>query len=208
MLRIVTATHHDPFEVLGRHPLGYKVTAEADTLVRAYLPGARNAALIINNQPTPMTRVEGTDFFTWRGLAKNLPTYYQFQWSDRHNVPHTEFDPYCFAPQLGDIDMHLFAEGQHWNIYQHLGAHPRTVEGIDGVLFATWAPNAERISVVGDFNDWDGRAHPMRVRGGSGLWELFIPGVKPGALYKFEIRNRATGAVFLKSDPYGQAFEL
>lgn len=208
MLRVVTATHHDPFEVLGRHPLGDKATADADTLVRAYLPGARSVALLIDNQPASMARVEGTDFFLWRGLAKNLPTHYQFQWFDRHNLPHTEFDPYCFAPQLGEIDMHLFAEGQHWNIHEHLGAHPRTVEGIDGVVFATWAPNAERISVVGDFNDWDGRAHPMRVRGGSGLWELFIPGVKAGAIYKFEIRNRASGAVFLKSDPYGQAFEL
>lgn len=208
MLRVVTATHHDPFEVLGRHPLGDKATADADTLVRAYLPGARSVALLIDNQPASMARVEGTDFFLWRGLAKNLPTHYQFQWFDRHNLPHTEFDPYCFAPQLGEIDMHLFAEGQHWNIHEHLGAHPRTVEGIDGVVFATWAPNAERISVVGDFNDWDGRAHPMRVRGGSGLWELFIPGVQAGAIYKFEIRNRASGAVFLKSDPYGQAFEL
>jgi 1,4-alpha-glucan branching enzyme len=208
MLRIVTATHHDPFEVLGKHPLEDKATPEADTLVRAYLPGARSAALVINSQSIPMTRVEGTDFFLWQGLAKHLPTHYQFHWFDRHNLPHTEFDPYCFAPQLGDVDMHLFAEGQHWNIYQHLGAHPRTVEGIDGVLFATWAPNAERISIVGDFNDWDGRAHPLRVRGGSGLWELFIPGVKPESIYKFEIRNRASGAVFLKSDPYGQAFEL
>lgn len=208
MLRIVTATHHDPFEVLGRHPLGAKATPTSDTLVRVYLPGARSAALLIGEQSFALIRIEGTDFFEWHGLGKNLPKHYLVQWYDRHNTPHTEFDPYTFAPQLGDIDMHLFAEGQHWNIYQHLGAHPRTVDGIDGVLFATWAPNAERISVVGDFNDWDGRHHPLRVRGSSGLWEVFIPGVKINALYKFEIRNRATGAVFLKSDPYGQAFEM
>lgn len=208
MLRIITATHHDPFEVLGRHPLGAGATALADTLVRVYLPGARSAAVLVNELQHALTRIEGTDFFEWHCLAKNLPMHYQVQWFDRHNQMHTEFDPYSFAPQLGEIDMHLFAEGQHWNIYQLLGAHPRTVDGIEGVLFATWAPNAERISVVGDFNDWDGRHHPLRVRGGSGLWEVFIPGIKPGALYKFEIRNRATGAVFLKSDPYGQAFEL
>lgn len=208
MLRIVTATHHDPFEVLGRHPLGANSTAAADTFVRVYLPGARTATLVINEQHHALKRIEGTDFFEWYGLAKILPEHYLVQWYDRHNTMHIEFDPYSFAPQLGDIDMHLFAEGQHWNIYQHLGAHPRTVDGIEGVLFATWAPNAERISVVGDFNDWDGRHHPLRVRGGSGLWEVFIPGIKAGALYKFEIRNRATGAVFLKSDPYGQAFEL
>lgn len=208
MLRIVTATHHDPFEVLGRHPLLSAASSSADTLVRLYLPGARSASLLIDQQLHGLNRIEGTDFFEWYGLAAKLPKHYQVQWFDRHNVMHTEFDPYCFAPLLGDIDMHLFAEGQHWNIYQHLGAHLRTVDGVEGVLFATWAPNAERISVVGDFNDWDGRQHPMRVRGGSGLWEVFIPGVKPGALYKFEVRNRATGAVFLKSDPYGQAFEL
>ncbi|WP_049629708.1 1,4-alpha-glucan branching protein GlgB [Cellvibrio sp. pealriver] len=208
MLRIVTATHHDPFEVLGRHPLGAAATAAADTRIRVFLPGARTAALVINQQLHALKRIEGTDFFEWQGLAKILPTHYQVQWFDRHNQMHTEFDPYCFAPQLGDVDMHLFAEGQHWNIYQHLGAHPRVVDGIEGVLFATWAPNAERISVVGDFNDWDGRQHCLRVRGGSGLWEIFIPGLTAGALYKFEIRNRATGAVFLKSDPYGQAFEM
>lgn len=208
MLRIITATHHDPFEVLGRHPLLNATFAAADTVIRVYLPGARNASLIINQQLHALKRIEGTDFFEWYGLAASLSRYYQVQWVDRHNLAHTEYDPYCFAPLLGDIDMHLFAEGQHWSVYQHLGAHVRTVDGIDGILFATWAPNAERISVVGDFNDWDGRQHPMRVRGGSGLWEIFIPGVKSGTLYKFEVRNRATGAVFLKSDPYGQAFEL
>lgn len=208
MLRIVTATHHDPFEVLGRHSLGSAATTAADIVIRVFLPGARSAALLIKDQAHPFTRVEGTDFFTWHGLSGQVANHYQVQWYDRHNQLHTEVDPYCFAPQLGEIDMHLFAEGQHWNIYQYLGAHPRRVDGIDGVLFATWAPNAERISVTGDFNDWDGRTHPMRVRGGSGLWEVFIPGVKPGAIYKFEIRNRASGAVFLKSDPYGQAFEM
>lgn len=208
MLRIVTATHHDPFEVLGRHSLPADDSRTADTLIRVFLPGARNAALIVDGRPEPFGRIEGTDFFEFFGEGSRLPTHYQVQWVDRHNLMHTEYDPYCFAPLLGDMDMHLFAEGQHWNIYQHLGAHARTVGGVEGVLFATWAPNAERISVVGDFNDWDGRQHPLRVRGASGIWEIFIPGVKPGSLYKFEIRNRATGAVFLKSDPYGQAFEM
>ena len=208
MLRIVTATHHDPFEVLGRHPVVKGASSSIDTLIRVYLPGARIASLQLKEHLHEMKRVEGTDFFEWYGLATSVPHHYQVQWTDRHNVMHKEYDPYCFAPLLGDVDMHLFAEGQHWNIYQHLGAHFRTIDGIEGVLFATWAPNAERISVVGDFNDWDGRQHPLRVRGGSGLWEVFIPGVKLNALYKFEIRNRTSGAVFLKADPYGQAFEL
>lgn len=207
MLRIMAATHHDPFEVLGRHPLEQPV-AGADTLIRAFLPGASSAELQLTGESTAMTRLEGTDFFLWQGPAKRVPSRYQIQWVDGQGLTHVGYDPYCFAPQLGDMDMHLFAEGQHWNIYNHLGAHQRLIDGIEGVFFATWAPNAERISVVGDFNNWDGRTHPMRVRGASGLWELFIPGVKIDSLYKFEIRSKITGAVFLKSDPYGQAFEM
>jgi len=208
LLRIITATHHDPFEVLGKHPLSSDANAGADGLVRVFLPGARQAALLIDNQPNSMARIEGTDFFIWQGDSKKVKTPYQIEWIDRHNVARKDYDPYCFAPQLGELDMHLFAEGQHWNIYQLLGAHPWVVDGVEGIFFATWAPNAERISIVGDFNDWDGRRHPMRVRGGSGLWELFIPGISAGAIYKFEIRNRDSGAVFLKTDPYGLGFEL
>lgn len=208
LMRIISACHHDPFEVLGKHPLGTAASAASDTLIRLYIPGARIASLLIKDQVHALQRIEGTDFFEWKGLGKLVPGYYQVEWFDRHNNKHVEYDPYAFAPQLGDLDIHLFAEGQHWNIYQHLGAHPHNVDGIDGVLFATWAPSAERVSVVGDFNDWDGRHHPMRVRGGSGLWEVFIPGLSAGVLYKFEVRNRETSAVFLKTDPYGQAFEL
>lgn len=206
LLRIITATHHDPFEVLGKHPLALP-TATADTLIRAFLPGASAVSLRLSNGSKAIERIEGTDFFEWYGLAKEVPGHYQIEWTDRHNQVHIEYDPYSFAPQLGELDMHLFGEGQHWDIYRILGAHPKTVDGIEGVLFATWAPSAERISIVGDFNDWDGRHHPMRVRGGSGLWEVFIPGVKPGTNYKYEIRNRDTHQVFLKADPYGQAFE-
>ncbi len=208
LMRIITATHHDPFEVLGKHSSSQGSAISANCVVRVFLPGARNANLMIKNEALAMTRIEGTDFFEWCGDSKEVKTPYQIRWTDRHNTEHTDFDPYTFAPQLGELDMHLFGEGQHWNVYQLLGAHVRQVDGVDGVFFATWAPNAERISVVGDFNDWDGRRFPMRVRGGSGLWELFIPGVKPGAIYKFEIRNRFSGSVFLKADPYGQAFEM
>jgi 1,4-alpha-glucan branching enzyme len=123
-------------------------------------------------------------------------------------MEHEHWDPYCLPPQLSDYDLHLFAEGRHHHIYRVLGAHPHAVDDIDGVLFSVWAPSAERVSVIGDFNRWDGRAHPMRVRGGTGVWELFIPGLGPEALYKFEIRNRNTGQVLVKSDPYGQHFEL
>ncbi len=110
---------------------------------------------------------------------------------------HTEYDPYTFTAQIADFDLHLFGEGKHWHIYRVLGATLCRVDGITGVLFATWAPNATRVSVVGDFNDWDGRRHPLRSRGGSGVWELFIPGLDAGTLYKFEIRS-AHGALQLE----------
>lgn len=208
LMRIIQATHHDPFAVLGKHPLQNSGNPLVDTCVRVYLPGAHNASLVSGSNEFAMVRIEGTDFFEWFGLEKNLPVKYQINWLDRFNSVHLDYDPYSFAPFLGDLDIHLFNEGQHWNIYQLMGAHEREIDGIKGVTFATWAPNAERISVVGDFNEWDGRRHTMRVRGGSGLWELFIPGLPAGVLYKFEIRNRQTGDVFLKADPYGQAFEM
>src|SRR5213595_482719 len=102
---------------------------------------------------------------------------------------------------MGDVDLHLFSEGQHWKIYENFGAHLRTIGNATGVHFAVWAPNAQRVSVVGDFNDWDGRVNPMRKLLSAGVWELFLPGIKQGIHYKFEIRTQ-TGAVLLKSDPF------
>ena len=108
---------------------------------------------------------------------------------------------------LADIDLHLFGEGRHWHVYRVLGSHRQQVDGVYGVLFAVWAPSAERVSVVGDFNSWDGRVHPMRVRGASGIWELFVPGLAQGELYKYEIRAQ-DGRVFEKADPHAFAGEL
>ena len=110
-------------------------------------------------------------------------------------------DPYQYGPIMGEIDLHLFGEGQHWQIYEKFGAHLREIGRARGVYFAVWAPNAQRVSVVGDFNNWDGRVNPMRKLLGSGVWELFLPGLKAGAHYKFEIRTH-TGALLLKSDPF------
>jgi 1,4-alpha-glucan branching enzyme len=110
-------------------------------------------------------------------------------------------DPYRFAALLGELDLHLIAEGSHFELFRKLGAHPVVADGVAGVNFAVWAPNAARVSVVGSFNDWDGRRHPMRCHYGSGVWEIFLPGVERGALYKFEIKPRGDGAPFLKADP-------
>jgi 1,4-alpha-glucan branching enzyme len=199
--RIVQARHHDPFAVLGRHP------GEGGDVFRALLPQAESVR--IGEKGPEMARIPGTDLFECVvESGSKIPRHPRLFWQDKTGRQGSHIDPYTFPPQLGDLDLHLFGEGKHWHIYRVLGAHSHTVDGITGTLFATWAPNAERVSVVGDFNAWDGRAHSMRVRGGSGVWELFIPELAAGTVYKFEIRNRQQGTVILKTDPYGQRFEL
>jgi 1,4-alpha-glucan branching enzyme len=198
--RIIDARHHDPFAVLGRHPQDKKI------VVRAHLPYAEEVHIAEGN--LPLQRIPHTDLFEWQGKPEQVPERYRLIWRDADHHEHIAHDPYCFPPQVPDFDLYLFGEGKHWHAYRFLGAHPHQADGVAGVLFAVWAPSAERVSVVGGFNRWDGRVHPMRVRGGSGVWELFIPNLSPGDLYKFEIRNRHSGAILLKSDPYGQQFEL
>ena len=155
----------------------------------------------------PMQRLAGSDIFEWHGAPDQVSHPYRIAWRDGSGKLHEQYDPYSFGPQLSDFDLHLFAEGRHWHAYRFLGAHVREVDGVSGTRFAVWAPNAERVSVVGDFNRWDGRRHPMRVRGATGVWELFVPGVGAGTIYKFEIRNRPHGTLHLKADPYGRQFE-
>jgi len=198
--RIADARHHDPFTVLGCHRDGKQAS------LCAYAPKTETLEILPGNMP--MERIPHSDFFIWSGDSDKVPLHYQLRRTDSGGYQSSQYDPYCFAPQLSEYDLHLFGEGRHWHIYRVLGAHQHSVDGIQGILFATWAPNAERVSIVGDFNDWDGRRHPMRNRGHSGVWELFIPGLDTGILYKFEIRNRASGAVVTKTDPYGRQFEL
>lgn len=201
LAKIVHASHHDPFSVLGRHPDG-----KGSVVIRTHIPHAKEVSIAEGS--LAMERIPGADIFQWQGSEETVSERYRLIWRDDTQHEHIAHDPYCFPPQqLSDFDLHLFGEGKHWHAYRMLGAHPKVVDGIGGVLFAVWAPNAERVSVVGDFNRWDGRAHPMRVRGGSGVWELFLPNLGPGHLYKFEIRNRDSGDILLKSDPYGQRFE-
>ena len=200
MIRVIEARHHDPFCVLGRHPI------DDGVVVRAFVPYA--AEVVIAETGVPMLRYPGTDLFEWRGPASAVPDHYRLIWRDDGQREHIAHDPYTYLPQLTEFDLHLFHEGKHRRAYEFLGAHEHVVDDVGGVLFAVWAPNAERVSVVGDFNRWDGRTHPMRVRPGSGVWELFVPDIGPGALYKFEIRSRDSHQVMTKSDPYGQRFEV
>ena len=170
------------------------------------MPGAAAVDVLTAGAALHMSRQPDTDLFSISIDSAAQPAYRlrshggDGQWREFE-------DPYHFATLIGDLDLHLFAEGKHQHLYQIMGAHCCDHQGIAGVRFATWAPNATRVSVVGDFNAWHGLAHPMRARGGSGVWELFIPGLQAGINYKFEIRDQH-GVLHLKSDPYGNRFEL
>ena len=198
--RIALASHHEPFSILGN-----QATHQQD-FVLFYSPDTSKLSISENNSAT--FRYANSDFFVYPAPAKEIEEHYLINRIDTQDNVTSCYDPYSFTPQLDDYDLHLFSEGKHQHIYRFLGAHTRTINGIEGILFATWAPNAARVSVIGDFNQWDGRRHPMRSRGGSGVWELFIPSLKNATLYKFEIRNRDSGIIQSKTDPYAQQFEL
>ncbi len=161
--------------------------------------------MLLADGEQPLTLKDKRGLFEWRGKqAPARPIRLRVQ-EDGKTFEIT--DPYTFPPMLGEQELYLFNEGRLLEAYRTLGSHVVNHEGVDGVGFAVWAPSAERVSVVGQFNRWDGRSHMMRVRGGSGVWELFIPGMKPGDLYKYEIRNAGSGEIRVKADPYGQCFE-
>lgn len=195
----ISALLDDPCAVLGMHA----DSAHGGLIVRCLLPRAERVELIgLENGKWygDFTRLDACGYFALelRGHEDRFP--YRLRVSDPQGTREID-DPYAFPPVLSDFDCHLLAEGTHWDAYRRLGAHPRTVNGVRGVSFAVWAPDAQRVSVVGPFNDWDGRVHAMRKRLECGVWELFLPGITEGELYKFEIRSR-DGAIALKADPY------
>jgi 1,4-alpha-glucan branching enzyme len=198
--RVLAARLHEPHAYLGPHRAGPGWT------YRAVLPTARRVFVATDDGWTPMARDGHTDLFTWHGGAKP-PSPCRLRVEGDNGVREF-FDPYSFEPTLTDFELHLFGAGHLLEAYRALGANPLTLDGAAGMRFAVWSPNAERVSLVGEFNQWNGRAHPLQSRGSSGVWEIFVPGMAADTLYKYELRNRATGAVFLKSDPYARAFEL
>jgi 1,4-alpha-glucan branching enzyme len=200
LARLVDGRHDDPHGWLGAHPDG------DGAVVRARWPGARSATLILapgNERPMRAIHDEGI-------VETRLPDLpepgYRIRFEFGEGATHEVVDPYPFWPTLGDVDLHLIGEGRHERLWEIMGARPRVHQGTAGTSFAVWAPAARSVRLVGDWNGWDGRIHPMRAMGASGVWELFVPGVGQGARYKFEILG-VDGRLRLKADPWAFACE-
>jgi 1,4-alpha-glucan branching enzyme len=193
--QLLELRHANPHSLLGAHPTG------ADTFVRVYRPGAYKVEVVANeHRATLRPRIGFPGIFEGRLPSRSVPDYWlEISYPDG-NVFSLK-DPYAFLPTLGEHDLHFVSEGTHRRLWERLGAHPMHHQGVAGTAFVVWAPNAAGVSVVGDFNSWDGRLHPMRSMGASGLWELFVPEVGEGARYKFELHPRDGGPPFLKADP-------
>jgi len=202
--KIITSCHWDPFQVLGYHEINDK--NKVTTVIRTFLPEASEIEVVYDDYSQKMDKIHPDGFFEVV-LYKNKAKDYKFK--IKNSSDHTWFlnDPYKFNSVLTDFDLHLLSEGNHYKSYKKLGAHIIEHEGVKGVLFALWAPNAKRVSVIGNFNHWDGRCNPMRNRGTSGIWELFIPDLQEGEFYKYEIKTY-DDKILKKIDPYAFYAEM
>jgi 1,4-alpha-glucan branching enzyme len=192
----------DPHSLLGAH------AQNGSVVVRAFRPEAESVRVRVEGaEPVELERAHPAGLFEGKLDGAEVPLRYRLEVSYSEGATLVVDDPYAFPPTLGELDLHLASEGHHERIYERLGAHVREIEGVVGTSFAVWAPAARSVSVVGDFNLWDGRLHPMRSLGSSGIWELFVPGLADGDHYKYEIRTQA-GEVRLKTDPLAFATEV
>jgi 1,4-alpha-glucan branching enzyme len=197
--RLLAGEHKEPHRLLGAHPT--MAGGVKGVVVRAYHPDASGVELLLEDTaPVPMERLIGGLFAIFLP-DRSMPLRYRLRFRFDEGAIWERDDPYRFLPTLGEVDLHLFNEGTHRRLWEKLGAHPRVIDGVRGVAFAVWAPNARRVSVVGEFCQWDGRLYPMRILGASGVYELFVPELEPGALYKFELVTRE-GLVRVKTDPF------
>jgi len=206
---IVHGRHEDPFAILGPHLI--RKEQDASLVIRAFLPDVEGVTIVPRSGDLPaqsMTRIHADGLFeaVFPGRCEMFP--YKCRRTKADGCETEIEDPYRFSSTLSDYDLYLLGEGAHYRVYEKLGAHLMTLEGVPGVRFGVWAPNAKRVSVVGDFNGWDGRIHLMRLHPGNGIWEIFIPGLTEGTLYKFEVLPKDETPLALKADPYGFAFEL
>ncbi len=202
--QVINATSSDPFSVIGSNPI--QLNNSDAIAVRVFNPDAKEVYVVRTDTTKKMyqaTRLRQEGFFEAIVEKTNVFFPYKLNVVYHDDTSADLYDPYSFGPVLSDYDLHLISEGTHYKKYEKLGAHVTTINGISGVFFAVWAPNALRVSVIGDFNKWDGRRHQMRLRGSFGIWEIFIPELKEGDIYKFEIRGRYGDYLGIKSDPYG-----
>ena len=201
MIALQQGELHDPFLVLG-----YQTSTDGKPLVREYLPQAEQ---VLFNGETAMSRLHGTDFFELPlSDSHTVGSHYSLKWQEKGSQQWVDVtSPYSFLPQVGELDLHLFSEGRHHHAYQFMGAHQKTIDGVEGCLFTLWAPNIKRVSVVGDFNGWNGLRNQMRATGSSGIWELFIPGLQNGDYYKFELLTQ-NNQLLLKTDPYARQMAM
>ena len=204
--KIIHADHHDPFSVLGAHIV--EVNGNRAVAVRAFLPEAKEVSLIeaATSKDFKMIKIMEDGFYEVFLPDHSEVFPYKFKKTNYDNTIEIFNDPYSFLPTLTDYDLYLFNSGDHHRIYNRLGSHTIEENGIRGVQFAVWAPNARSVSVVGSFNNWDRRRHAMRVLGGSGVWEIFIPGLNEGELYKFQIKTKSGNSID-KADPYATEME-
>jgi 1,4-alpha-glucan branching enzyme len=196
---VVAAEHGDPFSFLGLHrtPEGMVVRTMQPRAVKVEVIDATTNTVV---GELPRLRAEGF----YAGLVRrDEPFAYRLRLDFGNGTVEEIDDAYRFPPVLGELDLHLMGEGTHLHLYRRMGAHVTTHDGVEGVAFAVWAPNARRVSVIGDFNHWDGRVYPMRLRHGVGVWEIFIPGIGPGARYKYELKGPDGNLLPHKADPYG-----
>lgn len=215
---IVLGEDSNPFEILGPHWI--VIAGKKSLLIRAFNPAASKVAILWDKTEIAHSAktVEGAPGLFEAQLPAELhrlpegepvaPELYRIRFTFSDGNVFESFDPYAFSPLLTDFDLYLSGEGTDFLKYEKFGAHIRTVSGVKGVHFVVWAPNAKRVGVIGDFNSWDGRVYPMRNRGASGVWELFIPGLDDGCIYKYEILSAVGGHLTLKSDPFGFAAEM